>query len=83
MPALTDHRRATRDALARLSEEFATFPTEAVQRCVTDVHACMTHLGLDASPDKVERMAREHLLGMLKSEPPSGRTRASGGDGGR
>ncbi|WP_242906132.1 hypothetical protein [Actinomadura terrae] len=81
MPALTDHRRAAHDALTRLSEEFTSFSTEAVRRCVTDVQACMTHLGLDASPDKVERMAREHLLGMLKSEPPSGRTRASGGDG--
>ncbi|WP_242614418.1 hypothetical protein [Actinomadura roseirufa] len=74
MPALTDHRSEPREALARrLSNEFATFSSEAVRRCVADVHARMTHLGLDATPARVERMAREHLLGMVNSEPPSGR----------
>lgn len=73
MPALTDHRSDTSDALTRrLTDEFATFSTAAVQRCIADVHACMTHLGLDATPARVERMAREHLMGMLKSRPPSG-----------
>ncbi|MFD0684920.1 three-helix bundle dimerization domain-containing protein [Actinomadura fibrosa] len=75
MPALTDQRSEARDALTRrLADEFADVPSEAVRRCVTDVHARMTHLGLDATPDRVERMAREHLLGKVKSEPPSGRS---------
>ncbi|KAB2346420.1 hypothetical protein [Actinomadura rudentiformis] len=74
MPALAAHRSETRDVLARrLAAEFATFSTGTVERCVADVHACMTHLGLDATPDLVERLAREHLVGMIKSEPPSGR----------
>ncbi|WP_067458709.1 hypothetical protein [Actinomadura macra] len=81
-PTLTDHRSQTRDALTRrLIDEFDTFSADAVYRCVSDVHARITHLGLDATPDSVERMAREHLLGMLKSEPPSGRANGSGGDG--
>ncbi|MEU5882127.1 hypothetical protein [Spirillospora sp. NPDC047279] len=74
MPALADHRSATRDRLARrLAAEFASFNAVTVERCVADVQACMTHLGLEATPDLVERMAREHLVGMIKSEPPSGR----------
>ncbi|TDB96696.1 hypothetical protein [Actinomadura sp. 7K534] len=82
MPALADHRRETRDALTqRLSDEFTTFPRDAVHRCVADVQACMAHLGLDATPARVERMAREQLTGILKSEPPSGRAPAEGGDG--
>lgn len=82
MHALADHRNETREALARrLCDEFTTFPSSKVRRCVADVHACMIHLGLEATPDAVERMAREHLTGILKSEPPSGRTRASGTDG--
>ncbi|MEO3827820.1 hypothetical protein [Actinomadura sp. B10D3] len=82
MPALADHRSEIRDALARrLCDEFTTFPSEAVHRCVADVQACMAHLGLDATPARVERMAREHLTGVLKSEPPSGRAPAGGVDG--
>ncbi|MDL4815854.1 hypothetical protein [Actinomadura opuntiae] len=82
MPALTDHRSETRDALTRrLSDEFADFPSDAVHRCVADVQACMAHLGLDPTPARVERMAREHLVGMLKSEPPSGRAQGAGVDG--
>lgn len=74
MPALADHRREVRDKLAqRLCDEFASFPLEKVDRCVADVQACMAHLGLEATPARVERMAREHLTGILKSEPPSGR----------
>ncbi|WUI01840.1 hypothetical protein OHR68_08530 [Spirillospora sp. NBC_00431] len=72
IPALTDHQ--TRDALARrLSDEFASFQSDTVHRCVADVQARMAHLGLEATPARVERMAREHLTGILKSEPPSGR----------
>ncbi|TDD84764.1 hypothetical protein E1293_12360 [Actinomadura darangshiensis] len=82
MPALADHRSETRDALARrLCDEFTTFPSDAVHQCVADVQACMAHLGLEATPAKVERMAREHLTGILKSEPPSGRNPAGGVDG--
>ncbi|MQY08347.1 hypothetical protein [Actinomadura macrotermitis] len=74
MPALTDHRRQARDDLARrLADEFLSFPSDTVDRCVADVLACVTHLGIDATPALVERMAREHLVGMVKSEPPSGR----------
>lgn len=72
MPALADHRNETRDALAqRLCNEFASFPSDAVHRCVADVQACMAHLGLETTPDRVERMAREQLTGILKSQPPS------------
>ncbi|WP_433463061.1 hypothetical protein ACQPZP_31825 [Spirillospora sp. CA-142024] len=82
MPALADHRNEIRDELARrLCGEFATFPSDAVHRCVADVQACMAHLGLEATPARVERMAREHLTGILKSKPPSGRTPAGGVDG--
>ncbi|GAA2255916.1 hypothetical protein AB0C84_27265 [Actinomadura sp. NPDC048955] len=82
MPALADHRNETRDELARrLCDEFASFPSDAVHRCVADVQACMAHLGLDATPARVERMAREQLTGILKSQPPSGREPASGVDG--
>ncbi len=76
------HHRETRDALTRrLSDEFTTFPWDAVDRCVADVQACMAHLGLEATPARVERMAREQLTGILKSEPPSGRAPADGPDG--
>jgi len=44
-----------------------------VDRCVTDTRACVAHLGIDPTPELVERIAREHLTGMVKSEPPSGR----------
>ncbi|TMR03035.1 hypothetical protein ETD83_11490 [Actinomadura soli] len=82
MPALAGHRTETRDALTRrLCEEFATFHADMVRRCVADVQACMAHLGLEATPTSVERMAREHLTGILKSEPPSGRAPVSGVDG--
>ncbi|GAA0272335.1 hypothetical protein GCM10009527_080980 [Actinomadura nitritigenes] len=82
MPALADHRSETRDALTRrLTDEFSHFSPDAVHQCVADVQACMAHLGLDPTPARVERMAREHLVGMLKSEPPSGRTQGTGVDG--
>ncbi|XRQ12831.1 hypothetical protein ACN3XK_18690 [Actinomadura welshii] len=82
MPALADQRSETREALTqRLSDEFATFPWDAVHRCVADVQACMAHLGLEATPARVERMAREQLTGILKSEPPSGRAPSDGVDG--
>ncbi|MFI0485107.1 hypothetical protein [Actinomadura sp. 9N215] len=77
MPALAGHRSETRDALARrLCDEFASFHSDTVLRCVADVQARMAHLGLEVTPARVERMAREHLTGILKSEPPSGRAPA-------
>ncbi|MGI5164132.1 hypothetical protein ACQEU3_07225 [Spirillospora sp. CA-253888] len=96
MPALASHRQSdrpdafdeTRAVLARrLTAEFVSFSPDTVERCVADVQACATHLGLDPTPTMVERMAREHLVGMLKSEPPSGRvgapaSRAAGGGAG-
>ncbi|WP_157431630.1 hypothetical protein [Actinomadura hibisca] len=99
MPALASHRQGnrpdafheTRAVLARrLTAEFVIFSADTVERCVADVQACATHLGLDPTPALVERMAREHLVGMVKSEPPSGRigapaarpSRAAGGGAG-
>ncbi|MEV4255755.1 hypothetical protein AB0J52_21575 [Spirillospora sp. NPDC049652] len=75
MPALADHRSETRDVLTqRLTVEFVIFLLEDVARCVADVQARMTHLGLSPSDDLVERMAREQLLCRVKSMPPSGIT---------
>ncbi|MFG2003213.1 hypothetical protein ACGFNU_29035 [Spirillospora sp. NPDC048911] len=82
MPALADHRSETRDRLARrLAAEFATVSAGTVERCVADVQVCMTHLGFEATPDRVERLARERLVGVIKSEPPSGRGTFPPGDG--
>lgn len=81
MHAVADHRSETRDLLARrLAAEFAILASSTVERCVADVQACVTHLGLDATPVLVERIAREHLVGMVKSEPPSGRTSGPSGE---
>lgn len=57
--------------MRRLSAEFVVLPVDTIERCVTDVGICALHLGLDATPQLVEGMARERLLGMVKSEPPS------------
>ncbi|MBX6383989.1 MAG: hypothetical protein IRZ07_13615 [Microbispora sp.] len=57
----------------RLAAEFLTIPPSAVARCVADTWACGEHLGLDVTPEIVERVAREHLLGMVNSAPPSRR----------
>ncbi|GAA3230257.1 hypothetical protein [Actinocorallia longicatena] len=60
----------------RLSREFSALSPDVVTSCVTEVHHCVAHLGLDPTPALVERIAREHLTGMVKSEPPSGRVHA-------
>ncbi|MFC0553556.1 hypothetical protein ACFFHJ_21905 [Planotetraspora thailandica] len=57
--------------IARLAAEFLTIPVSSINRCVADVSACAGHLGIDVTPEIVERVAREHLLGMVNSAPPS------------
>ncbi|WP_055481401.1 hypothetical protein [Sphaerimonospora mesophila] len=65
--------------IARLSAEFATVPATVLSRLVADVRACAEHLGLDVTPELVERVARERLLGLVNSTPPRDRD----GTGGR
>lgn len=57
----------------RLSREFAAVSPEVVERCVNDVWLRARHLGVTLTPRLVEVVAREHLVSMVKSEPPSGR----------
>lgn len=59
--------------VGRLLTEFVSLPRGTVERCVGDVWACAEHLGLAVTPVQVERVAREHLVGVVMSEPPSGR----------
>ncbi|MGP3959055.1 MULTISPECIES: hypothetical protein [Nonomuraea] len=54
----------------RLAEEFLTVPVDTIDRCVADVCACAQHLGISATPEIVERIAREHLLAIVNSAPP-------------
>ena len=54
----------------RLAEEFLTVPVDTIDRCVDDVCACAQHLGITATPENVERIAREHLLAIVNSAPP-------------
>ena len=57
----------------RLTDEFGDLAPDTVARCVADVSACVTHLGMEPTADLVELIAREHLVGKVKSQPPSGR----------
>ena len=57
----------------RLRRDFAAVPAEVVERCVKDVWLRARHLGVTVTPRLVEGVAREQLLSMVKSEPPSGR----------
>ena len=66
-------RTPTETVEQRLRHEFRDLAPEAVRRCVADVNACVIHLGMEAAPALVEAIAREHLVGMVKSDPPSGR----------
>lgn len=69
---LTTHRTGDlRRVSARLHTEFSALPQRSVERCVTDTFKCAQHLGYDATPSLVERLAREHLQAIVKSEPPS------------
>lgn len=66
--------------LRRLCRDFAGLSPEIVERCVEDVRLRGRHLGVDLTPQTIELVTREHLLSMVKSEPPSARRaeRASG-----
>lgn len=64
----------------RLCRDFAGLSPETVERCVHDVRLRGRHLGVDLTPQLVELVAREHLVSMVKSEPPSAR-RAEPGSG--
>jgi len=64
----------------RLSRDFAGLSPATVERCVADVERRGRHLGVDLTPGLVEVVAREHLVSMVKSEPPSAR-RAGGPSG--
>ncbi|MEV5407380.1 hypothetical protein AB0K60_00875 [Thermopolyspora sp. NPDC052614] len=58
---------------ARLAAEFRSIPDGVVRRCLADVCACAEHLGVDVTaPGVVERLARERLLALVNSTPPSG-----------
>jgi hypothetical protein len=57
----------------RLCRDFAELSTETVERCVADVRLRGRHLGVDLTPRLIEVVAREHLMSMVKSEPPSAR----------
>ena len=57
--------------IARLTEEFCELPRHRVERCVADVRACASHLGFEVTPGLVEKIAREHLFGAVRSRPPS------------
>ena len=66
-----DNEKITR----RLIAEFPALAHGEVERCVTETWSCAQHLGLAVTAPLVERVAREHLLGMVNSVPPSGRAR--------
>ncbi|WP_433500380.1 hypothetical protein ACQP1K_08845 [Sphaerimonospora sp. CA-214678] len=59
--------------IARLAAEFPTVPAAVLSRLVVDVRACAGHLGLDVTPEIVEGVARERLLGLVNSTPPRDR----------
>ncbi|GAB3212489.1 hypothetical protein ACQEU5_16120 [Marinactinospora thermotolerans] len=60
-----------RQVTTRLHAEFSALSHQRVERCVADTWRCAEHLGFDVTPGLVERVAREHLQAMVKSEPPS------------
>jgi hypothetical protein len=66
-------QRLTQPVSAVLAAEFTAVPHPAVERCVADVLACAEHLGVEVTPAIIERIAREHLLAMINSAPPSSR----------
>ncbi|MEV4097660.1 hypothetical protein [Streptosporangium saharense] len=74
MPALAtglDGPPAFRDRVSSgLAAEFPTVPPGTVARRVADARARAEHLGIEATPEVVERVAREHLLALVNSAPP-------------
>lgn len=56
----------------RLAGEFRILPRGTVERSVTDARLRAEHLGFEATPALVEGIAREHLVGVVNSVPPSG-----------
>jgi hypothetical protein len=65
---------ATGDTVtSRLTTEFPALAFATIVRCVTDTAVCAQHLGLTVTDGLVEMLAREHLLGLMNSVPPSGR----------
>ncbi len=57
----------------QLSAEFPALAAADIERCVGDTWICAQHLGLAVTARLVERIARERLLGVVNSVPPSGR----------
>ncbi|HEY3683876.1 MAG TPA: hypothetical protein VGL93_12585 [Streptosporangiaceae bacterium] len=68
-----DSASALRAVGDRLGGEFAVLPAATVRRQVEDAWVCVRQLGLEITPWLVERVAREHLTHLVRSEPPSGR----------
>ncbi|HKB32215.1 MAG TPA: hypothetical protein VKD26_15440 [Streptosporangiaceae bacterium] len=65
---------ATSDTVTtRLTAEFPALAPATIGRCVTDTSICAEHLGIAVTDGLVEMLAREHLLGLMNSVPPSGR----------
>lgn len=56
----------------RLAVDFGDLSRGTIDRWVLDAWRCVGQLGLDVTPWVVERVAREHLMAIVKSEPPSG-----------
>ncbi|MEU8039787.1 hypothetical protein [Streptosporangium sp. NPDC049078] len=56
---------------SHLAAEFPTISLDTVDRCVAEVRACAEHLGIEPTAEIVERVAREHLLALVNSAPPS------------
>ncbi|MEU8364961.1 ATP synthase F0 subunit B [Nonomuraea sp. NPDC048882] len=54
----------------RLAEEFPTVPVDTIDLCVADVSACAHRLGIFATPELVECLAREQLFASVVSAPP-------------
>jgi len=64
--------RVSRDPVSlHLASEFLSLPIDTIDRCVGNVLSCTEHIGIEATPDMIERMAREHLLALVNSAPPS------------
>ncbi|MGE5286046.1 MAG: hypothetical protein ACM3ML_02360 [Micromonosporaceae bacterium] len=62
---------ASETVTERLAAEFPGFAPSTIARCVDDAWICAEHLGLAVNAGLVERVAREHLLGVQNSVPPS------------